>query len=242
MCGRFAQSKLDDALIEEFGITGAMPESVLPANWNIAPSREIYVVRDNLLTRERDLTTASWGMIGPWYKDLASARAAQSHAINARSESVFEKPTFREPFRKRRCLIPASGYYEWATALGPYKTKQPFYISRQDGGSLALAGIWSEWVSAKGEILTTAAIITHEASGRLAEIHNRRPVFMPPEYWQGWLDPQQKEISELIPMMEYSQGLEGLTAHAVSTEVNSVRNNRSELIAPLALGEPETLF
>lgn len=242
MCGRFAQSKLDDALVEEFGITGTSPESVLPASWNIAPSREIYIVRENALTGKRDLTTASWGMLGHWYKELATARAAQSHAINARCESVFEKPTFRESFRKRRCLIPADGYYEWATAFGPYKSKQPFYISRMDGSSLAFAGIWSEWVSELGEGLTSAAIITHEAGGRLAEIHNRRPVFMPAERWQEWLDPQQREISELIPMMEYLHPLEGLTAHAVSVEVNSVRNNRSELIQPIALGEPETLF
>ncbi|MBC7462694.1 MAG: SOS response-associated peptidase, partial [Actinobacteria bacterium] len=189
MCGRFAQSKLVDALVEEFGITGGSRGAVLPASWNIAPSREIYIIRANPDTKLRDLGIASWGMIAPWYKDLATARAAQSHAINARSESVFEKPTFRDSFRKRRCLVPVDGYYEWATALGQYPPKQPFFISRSDGASLPLAGIWSEWLSEKGERIPSTAIVTQESTGFLAQIHSRMPVTMPPERWQEWLDP-----------------------------------------------------
>lgn len=242
MCGRFAQSKLDDALVEEFGITGGSPEAVLPASWNIAPSVEIYIVRDNPESKLRDLATASWGMIAPWYKDLPSARAAQSHAINARSESVFEKPTFRDSFRKRRCLVPVDGYYEWATALGQYPPKQPFFISRSDTTSLPLAGIWSEWLSEKGERITSAAILTQEARGFLAQIHSRMPVIMPPERWQEWLDPDVREVGDLRQLMEYSEVLEGLTAHAVSTSVNAVRNNGAQLRQPIDLGEPETLF
>ena len=242
MCGRFAQSKLDDALVEEFGITGSSPESVLPASWNIAPSKNIFIVRENPGTKHRDLAIATWGMVAPWAKNVASARAAQSHAINARSESVFEKPTFRDSFRKRRCLIPADGYYEWATALGKYAPKQPFFISRTDGTSLPLAGIWSEWVSEKGEVISSAAIITQEATGFLAEIHSRMPVFMPSERWLAWLDPLGRDIVELRSLMEYSAALEGLTAHAVSTSVNAVRNDGPELVDPISLGEPETLF
>jgi putative SOS response-associated peptidase YedK len=242
MCGRFAQSKMDDALVEEFGITGSVPQSPLPASWNIAPSKEIYIVRDNLETGLRDLGTASWGIIGPWYKDLAQAKSSQSHAINARCESVFEKPTFRDSFRKRRCLIPADGYYEWATALGRYKPKQPFYISREDGRSLSLAGIWSSWTSPEGEVIETAAIITHEAIGLLAPIHSRMPVFMPMDRWQAWLDPQNREIEELRSLLEYSTLDDGLHAHAVSDSVNAVRNDADYLVEPILLGEPETLF
>lgn len=242
MCGRFAQSKLADALVEEFGITGSSPESVLPASWNIAPSKNIYIVRQDPERQQRDLAIASWGMIAPWSKDFAAARAAQSHAINARSESVFEKPTFRDAFRKRRCLIPADGYYEWATALGKYAPKQPFFISRMDGVSLPLAGIWSEWLSEKGEVITSTAIITQEAKGFLAEIHSRMPVFMPPERWSEWMEPQRRDIPDLRSMMEYSAPLQGLTAQAVSTSVNAVRNDGPELIQPIELGDPETLF
>ncbi len=184
MCGRFALSKTLQELIEEFGITGTPLDSLLPKNWNIAPSKEIYIIIEgdgvkeinranevNELTDDessiRNLSTASWGMIGHWYKDLATARASQSHAINARCETVFEKPTFKDSFRTRRCLIPADGYYEWATALGPHRPKQPFYISTVDGSSLPLAGIWSEWRTPTGEKIRSAAVITHEAEGVL---------------------------------------------------------------------------
>lgn len=242
MCGRFAQSKMDDALVEEFGITGSVPDSPLPASWNIAPSKEIFIVRENLDSGLRDLATASWGIIGPWYRDMLQAKSSQSHAINARCESVFEKPTFRDSFRKRRCLIPADGYYEWATALGKYKPKQPFFISRQDGLSLPLAGIWSSWTSPEGEIIETAAIITHEAIGLLAPIHNRMPVFMLKDRWSTWLDPRNREIEGLRALLEYSDLDDGLQVHAVSDSVNAVRNDAPYLTDPILLGDPETLF
>lgn len=242
MCGRFAQSKMDDALVEEFGITGSVPSSPLPASWNITPTKEIYIVRENLANHSRDLTTASWGLIASWQKDSVTARASQSHAINARCESVFEKPTFRDAFRKRRCLVPADGYYEWATAFGPYPPKQPFFIARSDGRSISLAAIWSQWISPLGEKIESVAIITREAVGVLAPIHSRMPVFMPKDRWDSWLDPSPTEIGELRALMEYSGPDQGLTVHAVSTAVNSVSNDGIQLIKPIILGEPETLF
>lgn len=242
MCGRFAQSKMDDALVEEFGITGSAPESPLPASWNIAPSKEIYIIKASDEKSGRDLKVASWGMIGHWYKDLSQARASQSHAINARCESVFEKPTFREPFRKRRCLVPVDGYYEWATALGHFRPKQPFYISLQDGQSLPLAGIWSSWISPDGVRIDSTAIITHQAIGHLTPIHNRMPVLMPRERWEAWLDPANRAVEELRALLEYPELDRRLTAHAVPDLVNAVRNDGPQLIEPILLGEPETLF
>lgn len=242
MCGRFAQSKFDDVLIEEFGITGTSPESPLPWSWNITPTKDIYIVRENPISGERDLACASWGLIGSWYKDLASARTSQSYAINARSESVFEKPTFRDSFRRRRCLVPADGYYEWATALGPYKPKQPFYISRPDGLSLSIAGIWSRWRDSTGRTIDSVAIITRESVGILAPIHHRMPVFIPKDRWELWLDPRENEVDKLRALLEYSEPATGLNAYAVSNAVNSVANCGIELINPIILGEPETLF
>ncbi len=233
---------MDDALVEEFGITGSVPDSPLPASWNIAPSKEIYIINENAETGARELKSASWGLIGHWYRDLAQARTSQSHAINARCESVAEKPTFRDSFRKRRCLVPVDGYYEWATALGQYRPKQPFFISRQDGHSLSLAGIWSTWVSPKGERIDSAAIITHEAIGALAPIHSRMPVLLPAARWQTWLDPEFRDVEDLLALLEYSEPDPRLTAHAVSDLVNAVRNDGPQLIEPIALGEPETLF
>lgn len=242
MCGRFAQSKMDDALVEEFGITGSVPDSPLPASWNITPTKEIYLVKANPRSPARDLAIASWGLIAPWQKDLSSARASQSRAINARSESVFEKPTFRDSFRKRRCLVPADGYYEWATAMGPYRPKQPFFISRTDRRSISLAGIWSRWISPAGDEIESVAIITRQAVGILAPIHSRMPVFIPNERWDSWLAPALTEISEIRALMEYPDPDAGLTVHAVTTLVNSVAHDGAQLIEPITLGEPETLF
>ena len=241
MCGRYAQSKNMADLVEEFGITGLSPFSPLPANWNIAPTQEIYIVRQTS-AGSRELATASWGLIGHWNKDDAQARASQSHAINARSESIFEKPTFRDSFRKRRCLIPADGYYEWATALGQYRPKQPFYISGTDGVSLSMAGIWSLWTSPSGQIVQSASIITREAVGMLLPIHSRMPVLLPSDRWERWLDPAEKEIDELRGLMEFSEPDRGLYAHAVSDKVNFTANNGPSMTEAITLGEPETLF
>ena len=242
MCGRFAQSKMEDALVEEFGITGAVPTSPLPARWNIAPTKEIYIVRENPQTDARDLGCASWGLIGSWYKDLASAQGSQSHAINARCESIFEKPTFREAARKRRCLVPADGYYEWASALGPYRPKQPFYISREDGHSLSFAGIWNQWISPTGQGIESVAIITCDSVGELASIHSRMPVIMPSNRWESWLDTSNTNVEKLRQMMEYSDAYRGLSLYAVSDSVDSTANDGAQLIKPINLGEPQTLF
>ncbi len=241
MCGRFAQSKMEDALVEEYGITGTVPTSVLPASWNIAPTKEIYIVRDGS-SLDRELSVASWGLIGSWYKDLASARTSQSHAINARSESIFEKPTFRDAIRKRRCLVPADGYYEWATALGPYRPKQPFYISSPDRHPLSFAGIWNEWISPDGQMIESVAIITRDSVGELATIHSRMPVILPKDRWESWLNPSLQDAENVRNLMEYSDLYSGLSVYPVSNSVNSVAHNGPALIEPITLGEPQTLF
>jgi putative SOS response-associated peptidase YedK len=181
-------------------------------------------------------------MIAPWQKKMAEARASQSHAINARSESIHEKPTFRNAFRSSRCLIPATGYYEWATSLGKFPPKQPFYISRIDHRPLSIAGIWSTWRSDSGQEIQSAAIITREAVGELATIHSRMPVFMPTERWNEWLDPQNREVHHLISLMETAEPAALVTAVPVSPRVNLVANNGPDLITPIELGAPETLF
>jgi len=175
MCGRYAQTADMRELMEQFEVSGTAPQKSLPLNWNIAPTNPIYIIRGT----SPDLATVSWGLIAPWLKTSVDAKNSQSRAINARSESIFEKPTFKDAFRTTRCLIPASGYYEWATALGKYPPKQPFYICAKDDKLLPIAGIWSSWVGPSGEIIETASIITQEAQGQLEAIHSRMPVFMP---------------------------------------------------------------
>ena len=240
MCGRYAQSLGADEIVHSFSLDGSTLDKSLPLNWNIAPTNEIYIIKNE--SDSMILDSASWGVIAPWQKSLSDARASQSHAINARSESIHEKPTFRHAFRMSRCLIPATGYYEWATALGIYPPKQPFFISRKDGKQLAIAGIWSSWQSEKGEVIDSAAIITREAVGELATIHHRSPVFMPEERWQQWLDPQNRDIHSLLKLMQIPNPDAGVSAKPVSARVNFVANNGPELIEPIELGAPETLF
>jgi putative SOS response-associated peptidase YedK len=247
MCGRYAQSADTRELMDQFAITGSAPEQQLPLNWNIAPTNPIYIVRaddktGNDVEAKRALSIVSWGLIAPWLTDMNEARASQSRAINARSESIHEKPTFRNAFRSTRCLIPASGYYEWATALGRYSPKQPFYISSKDGKQLPIAGIWSTWRSPNGEIIETASIITQEAQGELGTIHGRMPVFMPPDRWDLWLNPRNTDVNELKSLMVVDSPESLVVAHPVSSAVNSVSNNGEELTKEIPLGEPETLF
>ena len=130
MCGRYAISKLPEELIEEFEVSAGNTGAILPASWNIAPTQPIYIIRNNQKNLERELTDVSWGIIAPWSKTKSEAIKSQSMAINARIETVFEKPTFRRAFKSQRRLIPATGYYEWATELN-FPTKQPFYISNK---------------------------------------------------------------------------------------------------------------
>lgn len=225
MCGRFATSKNLDQLEEEFSLVG-LPSRELPANWNVAPTQEIYVITDG-----PKLEIMRWGLIPTWAKaDFVSA-----HTINARSESVHEKPSFRQAFKSRRCFIPADGYYEWATELGKYPSKQPFFIHRKDKKALAMAGIYENG---------TVAIITKEATGALAAIHNRMPLFLPHDDWEPWLDPLVTDVSLLQGVLR--QGLTpesaGLVANPVSTRVNKISNNGAELVTPIELGEQETLL
>ena len=243
MCGRYAMAQSQEEIVAFFNLTENDSNPTLPLNWNIAPTNEIYIVRNQ--DRESDqriLDTASWGLIAPWQKNFLDARAGQSHAINARSESIHEKPTFRDAFRTSRCLIPATGYYEWATSLGKYPPKQPFYISNGDGSPLSIAGICSTWTSEKGEVIQTASIITREAVGELSTIHSRMPVFMARERWEEWCDPKNREITYLQSLMQNSNPTEGLVTRPVSPRVNIVANNGPAIIDEYELGEPQTLF
>ena len=244
MCGRYALSKLPAELIEEFEIHTGKTLPTLPADWNIAPTKPIYIIRQAAGTEmklKRELSIASWGLIAPWSKNEVDAVKSQSIAINARTESVDEKPTFKNAFRSRRCLIPADGYYEWATELG-MPAKQPFYISRTDNKTLAFAGIWDRWVSPSGEIRESASIITREAVSPLAEIHHRMPTFLPVDRWDMWLDSNLHEVSAIRSLMNIPSPAEGLQAYPVDKAVNLVRNNGAHLTAPIELCEPETLF
>jgi putative SOS response-associated peptidase YedK len=248
MCGRFVSARKRLELLQEFAATRDAVPGDRNADYNVAPTKRIYTVIEHKDTRaaegkqdnppERELRLVRWGLVPSWAKDTK----AGARLINARAETVAVKPSFRAAFAKRRCLIPADGYYEWMTEG---KAKQPFYIYRTDGGLLAFAGIYELWRDSQvpddheDAWYWTASIITTQATDEIGRIHDRTPMVIAPENWADWLDPanNQKELM-LAAMRPATTGPGGLTSHAVSTDVNSVRNNGPSLIEPVGGAEP----
>lgn len=212
-----------------------LPDRELASSWNVKPTQDVYVIKN------QTIEIASWGLIAPWSKSSADALKSQSSAINARSESVHEKPTFKKAFRTSRCLVPASGYYEWASELGVYKPRQPIYVSRDDGKLLAFAAIRDRWISPEGEIKDSVAILTREAVGDLAKAHNRMPMFLPEDRFEAWMDPSLQDVEKVRALFDGFQPDAHLRFWPVSDLVNSIRSEGPELIAPIDL-VPETLF
>ena len=235
MCGRYALSAAISDIAEEFS-TNSAPELSLPVDWNIKPTNDVYIIKNQAIE------IASWGMIAHWSKSDDEAAKSQSSAINARSESVHEKPTFKSAFRSNRCLLPATGYYEWASELGKYKTKQPIYISRDDNKLLAFTGIFQSWTSPSGRVIQSVSIITRQAVGQLALVHSRMPVFLPRDRWADWMNPKINDVAKIRSLMDIPNPDANLGFHPVSSAVNSITGSGPELIAPIELGEPETLF
>jgi putative SOS response-associated peptidase YedK len=212
-----------------------LPEQELPISWNVKPTQDLYVIKND------NIEIASWGLIAPWSKTNAEALKSQSSAINARSETVHEKPTFKKAFRTSRCLVPASGYYEWASELGVYKPRQPIYVSRDDGKLLAFAAIRDRWISPEGEIKDSVAILTREAVGELAKAHSRMPMFLPEDRFEAWMDPALQDTDKVRELFEGFQPDANLRFWPVSDLVNSIRSDGPELTLPIEL-VPETLF
>ena len=235
MCGRYALSAAISDIAEEFS-TNSAPELSLPVDWNIKPTNDVYIIKNQAIE------IASWGMIAHWSKSDDEAAKSQSSAINARSESVHEKPTFKSAFRSNRCLLPATGYYEWASELGKYKTKQPIYISRDDNKLLAFTGIFQSWTSPSGRVIQSVSIITRQAVGQLALVHSRMPVFLPRDRWADWMNPKINDVEKIRSLMDIPNPEANLGFHPVSSAVNSITGSGPELIEPIELGEPETLF
>ncbi len=254
MCGRYGASWGVDDLIEQFDVAAVdVPDSErLEPDWNVAPTKPVYAV----LTRRgrgepedveplRRLVTLQWGLVPFWAKDPKIG----SRMINARIETAAEKPAFREAFAKRRCLLPADGYYEWYTPDNAPKKggKQPFFIRPRDGRPLAMAGLYELWRDPTRERddpqawLRTATVLTTTATDAVGHIHDRQPMFVDPSHWTAWLDPTAADAEALTALLTASPGA-GLEAYPVSTAVNNHRNNGPELIEPLPEAVPQTLF
>ncbi len=238
MCGRFVSSHSADKISEFFG---ASFEGVatLPANYNVAPTQDVYAVVADA-TGAREVQPFHWGLVPSWAKDIKIG----SKMINARSETIGEKPAFKGLFKKHRLIIPMDGFYEWQQA-GPgapltkagKPMKTPMFIHRADGQMLAVAGLWATWRDKAGgpdaEWLHSCTVITTAANDTMAPVHDRMPVLLAPEDWEGWLDPTNNDLDALQHLLVPAPN-EVLVMHTVSTAVNNVRNAGPELTQPAA--------
>jgi putative SOS response-associated peptidase YedK len=224
MCGRYTLTSAPEAIRALFRYD---EHPNFPARFNIAPTQPIAIVR--MVDGKRQFALVRWGLLPSWVKDPATF----SLLINARGESVCDKPAFRAAMKRRRCLIPADGFYEWqATGKGP---KQPFYIHARSGMPLAFAGLWETWMGPNGEEVETAAIVTTEANQTLGPIHDRMPVIIPPDAFELWLntaDVDAKTAEALIAPAPENL----LVGHEVSTAVNRTANDNPKLIDRFDVG------
>ncbi|WP_033323892.1 SOS response-associated peptidase [Actinomadura atramentaria] len=253
MCGRYATARARQELLDQFGVQldGA---GALDPDYNVAPTKDVPAVlarpaADAARDAEeagvappdgdgpvRELRALRWGLVPSWAKDPAIG----SRMINARVETVHEKPAYRRAFARRRCLLPADGYYEWYVPehTGPGRPrKQPFYIRPADGSVMAMAGLYELWKSPDDAWVWTCTVITTDAPDALGRIHDRMPMVVPPDRWDAWLDPALTAADEvrglLVPALGGGRPAR-MEAYPVGAAVGNVRNNGPELIRPLS--------
>ncbi|MGY4572381.1 SOS response-associated peptidase [Bradyrhizobium pachyrhizi] len=224
MCGRFVITSPPAALREMFGY---IEQPNFPPRYNVAPTQPIPVVL--LQNGGRHFQLMRWGLIPSWVKDPRTF----SLLINARSETVREKPAFKNAIKRRRALIPADGYYEWQDAGG---RKRPFFIHRRDGHPLAFAALAETWMGPNGEEQDTVAIVTAPASPDLAQLHHRVPVTIRPEQFARWLDCLPNDVDDVMPMLKGPEVGE-FAWHQVTMRVNAVANDDAQLLLPMTAEE-----
>jgi putative SOS response-associated peptidase YedK len=222
MCGRYTLATPVEKLVEEFGISGPPPD--LPPSYNVAPTQNIATIVESDDTRRLELMR--WGLIPSWADDPEIG----SRMINARSETVAEKPSFRAAFKKRRCLVPADGFYEWRKLDGG---KQPHHIRVRDGRPFAFAGLWEVWRPEDGPEVRSCTILTTEANELISPIHGRMPVILPPESYELWLDPGVEERDPLTDLLR-PYPAEDMEAYPVSRFVNNPSHDDPRCVEPAA--------
>jgi putative SOS response-associated peptidase YedK len=248
MCGRYASSRRPEDLVEEFEIDKVEVKETLTPDYNVAPTKQVYAVvqrppaEEKGGDAERQLRTLRWGLVPFWAKDPAIG----NKLINARMETVHEKPAFRRAFAARRCLLPADGYFEWYPTEQRTKAgkplKQPFFIHPADGGVMAMAGLYEIWRDPTRDeddpqrFLWTCTVLTTTAEDAVGHIHDRMPLLVEPDRYAAWLDPDHGDVDDLTKLL-VPAAPGRLEAYPVSTAVNSVRNNGPELVEPIEHAE-----
>ncbi|MEX0830208.1 MAG: SOS response-associated peptidase [Nitrospirales bacterium] len=218
MCGRFTRKESFQHIAELLGLP--IPPPLTP-RYNIAPSQPVACVRTNSETSDREWVELKWGLVPSWAKDPSIG----NKLINARGETVSEKPSFRHAFKKQRCLVLADGFYEWRREG---KTKQPYYIRLKDHGLFAFAGIWERWEK-QDPALESCSLITIHANPLMEPIHHRMPVILPESTYSSWLDPKLNNVIYLSGLIEPFDA-DKMEAYPVSTMVNNPKNDRAECI------------
>lgn len=221
MCGRYCLTSAPEAIRRLF----RYPEKPnFPPRYNIAPTQPVPIVR--WLNGERHFALVRWGLIPSWVKDPKTFTLL----INARGESVIDKPAFRAAMKRRRCLFPADGFYEWKTVDG---RKQPYFVRAKAGGPIAFAGLWETWTGPNGEELDTAAIVTTDANKMLRAVHHRAPVIVPADAFDLWLDTDRVDAKTAAALIAPApENL--LEVYPVSPAVNRTANDFPQLIEPLS--------
>lgn len=246
MCGRYASTRSPQDLVQLFGVTDWRPDETLEPSWNVAPTDDVWAVleraprgaQEDTAPVERQLRPLRWGLVPSWAKDVKVG----ARMINARVETVHEKPAFRRAFAKRRCLLPADGFYEWEQATDPATgkaRKQPYFIHPEDDQVMALAGLYEYWRDPEVQRdddpaawLLTCTVITTEATDAAGRVHPRMPLALTPDHYDAWLDPRHQDPGRLRALL--GRPADGhLDARPVSTAVNSVRNNGPRLLDPV---------
>ena len=226
MCGRFTLHASPEQIAAQFDV--AEPEQ-LADRFNIAPTQPVGIVRLDRTATEREWTHVHWGLIPSWAKDPGMG----ARMINARGETVAEKPSFRAALKRRRCLVPADGFYEWKRTGS---SKQPYHIRLQDQQLFAFAGLWEIWTAPDGTELQSCTVITTEPNELMAQLHDRMPVIVAPEDYEQWLgtgkDADAKEIEQIRHLIRPFDARQ-MEAYPVSTRVNSPMNEGAALIEPL---------
>ena len=220
MCGRYMMTSPVDAMQQLFRFE---ERPNLPPRFNVAPTQDVPIVRLRKGGEGRELALVRWGLIPYWAKDPAIG----NKLINARAESVATKPAFREAFRRRRCLVPANGFYEWEKRG---RMRQPWLIRRKGGELLAFAGLWEVWRNDKGERIHSCTIVTGEPNAVAGRFHDRMPVILNPDDYERWLRAEPEEALRLLGPCPDAW----LEAYPVSPRVNSPANDGPELIEPMA--------
>jgi putative SOS response-associated peptidase YedK len=219
MCGRFTLTVTPEALAQAFDLDSIPAD--FPPRYNIAPSQPIAAILKTPEHPERHLQLLRWGLIPSWAKDPAIG----NRLINARAESLAEKPSFRAAFKRRRCLIPSTGFYEWQKRSSG---KQPYFIGLRDSQPFAFAGLWETW-----EDISTATIITTDANPLLQPIHERMPVILRPQDYDLWLDPHNQNPAELQTLLKPFPAAD-MAAYPIGNQVNNPAHDGPDCIAPKA--------